>query len=98
MATYTAKRIKHATLAPSVIDIVQLAFNSDGLEVLNRGTVSDIYFTVNSTVDPTLLGDDIWVVRPNQALQVSEYPNLGSAGLTVKLISAGATDYSVTGC
>jgi hypothetical protein len=90
MATYTVATSKHATLTANTVDTVTLGIGTY-VEVLNRST-SDIYFTLDNTT-PTIGGDDTLIVTAGTALRLPE--NSGQ-GMTVKLISASPSAYSVT--
>jgi hypothetical protein len=93
MATYTVKLAKHSTLTPSTIDTVTLT-SSQGTycEVKNRSTSGDLYFSADNTT-PAVAGDDTYYVAPGDALTVFT----GEGSDTIKLISAAAVAYSVTG-
>jgi hypothetical protein len=92
MASYTAARVKSATLTGTTVDDVTLAGVWPRVEVLNRGT-GTISFTVNGTT-PTALGDNCYVVLPNTSLTV---PTDSVASSTaIKLIGNGDA-YTVTG-
>lgn len=92
MASYSSTRSKHATLAPATVDTVVLSFNFAFVEVVNRATAgAGIFFTTDGT-DPTVSGDNTYWVGPDDALIVR-----AGAADTVKLISATADSYTVTG-
>lgn len=94
MATYSVAIAKHPTLAANTVDQVTITGGGQAdVEVLNRDPAADIYFTTDGSV-PTVGGDNCYVVRAGQALQRS-VPI--AAATVVKLISASAAPYSVTG-
>lgn len=92
MAAYSAALVKHATLAAATVDTVTLGSDANRVEVYNRGT-GDLYFTVSGGT-PTVAGDDCYIASSGAALQV-DVPTAGNT--VVKLISAAAVPYSVTG-
>jgi hypothetical protein len=99
MSAYSPGRSTHQTLAANVADTVTLAQDGDAypqVEVLNRSTGSDIYFTVNGSV-PTVGGDNTFIVSAGQSLVVqARNPSLPGTSPQVSLISSGAAAYSVT--
>jgi hypothetical protein len=96
MTNYNPARSTHQTLTANSVDVVTLVSDSDvypAVEVLNRSTAYDIYFTVNGSA-PTVGGDNCLIVQAGQALTVQ---TVGVSGVPqVRLISAGAAAYSVT--
>ena len=92
MASHSVARSKHTTLTATTVDTVTLTTNHGQVEVANRASSgAGISFTVDGT-SPTALGDDTYWVGPGQSLVV----RLGPSDV-VKLISATADAYSVTG-
>lgn len=93
MASYTdVIRSRHKTLVAATVDTVTFSTNFGHVEVKNRASSgAGIFFTVNGAA-PTALADDTFVVMPGESLQVRL-----ESGDTVKLISATADAYSVTG-
>lgn len=89
MAEYTVHKIKHAVLAPNVVDVINLTMHSRSVEVINRGDF-DIYFTANGPV-PTVGGDDCDIVPVGTALQV--YSSQDET--IVRLVSIGEVEYTV---
>lgn len=93
MADYTEARAKHATLTAGAADTVTLTTNVSHVEVTNRASSgTGISFTTDGTA-PTVLGDDTYWVGPGDSLVVK----LEGGSDVVKLISATADAYSVTG-
>lgn len=93
MAIYTVSFAKHATLAVSTVDVVNITSNeSDEVVVYNRGATGDIYFTKDGTV-PTVAGDDTFVAGPGRAVSIESMSDTDQ----IKLISASANAYSVMG-
>lgn len=93
MASYSEALSKHATLSAATVDTVTLTADYRSVEVKNRASSgSGIFFTVDGST-PTVLGDDTFVVLPGEALVVPS----GLSSDAVKLISATADAYSVTG-
>lgn len=93
MASYAdVVRAKSATLVANTVDTVTFATNYGSAEVTNRATTgAGIWFRTDGTA-PTVAGDDAYWVGAGQSLTV----DLGSAD-SVKLISATADAYTVTG-
>ncbi len=85
---------KHNTLTADTVDTVTLGDrNYDQVMVTNRSGGNPIYFRVDGTA-PTVEGDDTFVVAASAwAHKTIGLPDKES--LQVKLISAGAEDYSV---
>lgn len=93
MADHTEARAKHATLTAATVDTVTLTTNYGHVEVTNRASSgAGISFTTDGTT-PTVLGDDTYWVGAGQSLVVK----LEGSSDVVKLISATADAYSVTG-
>lgn len=92
MASYTADRVKSATLTSTTVDTVTLNGVWPKVEVLNRGT-GTISFTVDGST-PTGLGDDCYVVLPSTSLVVPT--DAVAASTDVKIIGNG-DGYTVTG-
>ena len=92
MASYSVARSKHATLAAATVDSVTLTANYSSVEVMNRGTAGDVYFTVDGST-PVSGADDTFVVVPGGSLAVAS----SSSSDVVKLISSGTPAYTVTG-
>ena len=86
-------RSKHGTLVAATVTTVTLDRDYDSVEILNRGTTSDLWVRVDKT-DPVVAADDTYVCVPGGFIVLG----VPTAGLTVvKLISAGTPPYSVTG-
>lgn len=94
MAAHSVAKSKHATLAAATVDTVTLTKDWRAVEVKNRGT-DEIYFTTTAT-NPTVAGDDTYVVPAGESLVLSIPPRPGLPDV-VKLISSGTPGYSVTG-
>lgn len=92
MASHSVALSKHATLSAATVDTITLTVDYQAVEVKNRGTSGDIYFTTDSSA-PTSAGDNTYFVGPGEGLVVRSGYNVD----TVKLISAGTPAYSVTG-
>jgi hypothetical protein len=96
MASYSVSLSKHATLVASTVDTVTLTTDRRTVEVAVRAPAASsagIYFTVDGST-PTAGGDNtFWVAGiAGASLRV---PSLSTDA--VKLISATADAYSVTG-
>lgn len=94
MANYSATRSVHKTLAAGVADQVTISGYRDQIEVLNRSASDYIYFTTDGSA-PAVAGDNTIAVPPGGAVMVAASNESGAE--VVKLISAGAPAYSVTG-
>lgn len=100
MAAHTAHVAQHATLGVSTVDSVLFTGSGTQIEVHNLSAVNPIYvttgLTVAGTADPTVAGDDTFVVPPTGKTTLP-YP-VQASGLStacVKLISVGAQVFSV---
>lgn len=98
MASYTAVTLaRHKTAAAGVADSVDFVADLDRVMIVNRGTVSPIYFTIGGTgtddpAVPTVEGDDCRALMPGDRGIFA----VGSGQPTrVRLICAVACDYSV---
>lgn len=92
MAAFTVALSKHATLAASTVDTVTLSVDYRSVEVVNReSSGAGISFTTDGST-PTVLGDNTFWVGAGQSVVVESF-----AADAVKLISATADAYSVTG-
>lgn len=99
MATYTAAgRSIHKTLTANTVDTVTLDNNYGSVEVKNHGTTASLYFLVDSAATPAIAADGTYVIDAGEALVVDSTADEQTGGATVvKLISASAIAYSVTG-
>lgn len=99
MATHTVVWAKHFTLTGSpTVDVVILTDEPTEVEVLIRDAEGLVSFTVEAggePPDPTVLGDDTYVVMAGPGLVVPVPTAVGPT--RVKLIGATAIDVSVTG-
>ena len=97
MASYSVAQAKHATLGASTADTVTFTdSNTGGLQIINRGA-ADIYFRVGisggTATTPTAAGaNDDLICRSGLSVN---FAGVGSPVTSVKLISTGATAYSV---
>lgn len=92
MANLTAAVAKHATLTAATVDKVTLSTHLGGVEVVNRdqGT-SELYVRVDGT-DPTVGGDDCYVV-PAASARTIVLPDRGKC--EARVICSAAVAYSV---
>ena len=85
---------EHNTLTASTVATVTLDSGSyDTVLVTNRSGSNPLYVTVDGSV-PTVAGDDTFVV-PAAAGASKAFGWESTGAVTVKIISAGAEDYSV---
>lgn len=83
---------RHGTLTANVVTTVTVAKAVSTIEVVNVNGAGSIYFTVNGT-NPTVGGDDCEIVAAGTgAAFLVDAPN---NPVSVKLISAEATEYTV---
>jgi hypothetical protein len=98
----------HATLVASTVDVVTLPGPYRHVEVINRDASADLWVTVDHglqngvTLTPTVAGDGCLYVGPGAVRVIDTVPGDaagtdGSASRVVRLISASAVAYSVTG-
>lgn len=102
MAVYTANSAKHQTLTISTVDTVTLSAAGRRILIVNRDAAGLIYVTAGgptagNVADPTVAGDNTYVILPNTTLALPYPLNVGAATgqVSVKLISAAAAAYSV---
>lgn len=93
MATYSAARTQHQTLTANTVDTVTLDADYNEVEVVNRASSGDIYFTADGTT-PVVAAAGTFIVRAGEAL-TTDPPTSGNS--VIKLISTSACPYSVTG-
>ncbi len=84
---------KHVTLAAGIVLPVDLETNGARIEVFNRpGNTDDVWFTTDDH-DPTVGGDDVHIVTPGSAVEVSD--ETSGRNSIVKLLSVGTPKVSV---
>lgn len=85
---------KHGTLVASTVATIELAGHARRIEVVNRGT--DDIFARGDGSDPTDGGgDDDYVVLPGGATTVPCMDTDNDGDMQIRLISVGATKYSI---
>lgn len=111
MANITStSRSAHHTLTANTVDVVTLDQAYPFIEVTNRDTAADLWFTIDSgpsgnqtSVTPTVGGDGCYYVGPGGVYKAADDAlvaagvNLTNPASVVRLISASAISYSVTG-
>src|SRR5438105_7200776 len=100
MASYSAAVAVHKTTGVATVDTVTLTDNGSPIEVINRGTVDPLHgraglTPANSVTDPTVGGDDTFVVPPGGVRTIKIPGASTGTDYVVKLIAASATAYSV---
>lgn len=100
MANYTSVNgSAHKTLTANSVDVVTLPTGYELVEVINRDAASDLYVTVDTgyggSLTPTVAGDGCLYVGPGGVRNIDV--RRGTNPQIVRLISAGAVAYSVTG-
>lgn len=101
MAAYTPQTAAHKTLAAATVDSVLLQSYGAAIQVVHRTAASanPIYFTTGPTVaataDPTVAGDNTFVVMPGQTATIPWPLSSNGQKCAVKLISTGTDAYSV---
>lgn len=83
----------HGTLSASTVDTVDLVDGAYPVLVTNRG-IADIYVRFDGT-DPTVGGDNTFIVPAGVTKQFQVTAPLGAADRTCKLISSSTPAYSV---
>lgn len=105
MTTYTpAGRSAHHTLVANTVDIVTLDKPYNTVEIINDDGTNPIYVTIDlpiaggsdSSTAPTIAGDGTFYIGPGAARVINDEGGSGPVS-TVRLISAGACAYHVTG-
>ena len=110
MTAYTATgNSAHRTLTAGTVDVITLDAAYPTVEVINRDATADLYFTIdrgqgagNPTVTPAVLGDGCYYVGPKSVRVLPDdrpgtQGNAATTPTTVRVISASAIAYSVTG-
>lgn len=102
--TIMASYAKHGALSAGTVVTVDLSIADGMIEVLNRTGDDEIYFTVGTTenapLDPTVGGDDCYVVPAqitSRAIDMTPHGDAGAVDAEVKLLSAGTPSFSVLG-
>lgn len=85
-------RVVHGTLTANTVASHTLDGYTAQVTILNRSQTGEIYFTVDGST-PTVGGNDSFVCLGSRAVATVS----AIAAPTVKLISTGALNYSVTG-
>lgn len=96
MATYTGKRIVHATLTANTVDTITLDGDYASVEIVNRDGAAEIYATIDTTTAPTVGGAGCDVLPAAIGALTVDAPGYGPATV-VQLISAGTPAYTVKG-
>lgn len=90
---------RHVTLEADTVETVTLDGQYAEVEVLVRANAAEVYFTIDGDV-PTVEGDDTFVVPAVVAAREvgtgSRPSHPGQSVTTVKLISSGTPDVTVT--
>lgn len=96
--------ITSGTTTANTVTTLTFPARYDGVEVVNRST-GDLWVRIDG-VNPTIAGDDCFYVAPQSFVNIpnlAPYPEPGNIGgntgpttTVVKLISAAATDYTVS--
>lgn len=92
MATYSARKVKSATLTASTADTVSLTQSYPEVEVLHRGTAGTLWVRADGGA-ATVAGDECYAVQPYEAVILPPGPQPPS----LSIISSDAVDYTVTG-
>lgn len=93
MTDITGTTSKHPTLGANAVDRVTLTDAVTGIEVLNRAPIGGEPLWVRFGADPTVAGDNTYVVPASTSLPI---PMRIAKSNQVRVISAGAIPYSVT--
>lgn len=91
MSTYTVAHAKHATLGAATVDTINFTTRHYVVTITNLTAATVIYGTL-SGADPTVGGDDTFVVLPGAP---RELDFIGGGISQVKLISSGTPEYNV---
>lgn len=83
---------RHGVLTANTVATVEAPAGWGAVEVLNHDSANRVYVTDDGT-NPTVGGPDTYVVPSGGSLLLSPQAN---RALTVKLIGAAASPYSVT--
>lgn len=97
MASYTAARSVHKTLAANRQDVVTLTDTASTVEIINRGVTDAIYGRVGSPAadvpDVNVAGDDTFALPPGGVRTITVAQQ--DLDLVVKLIAFSPVPYSV---
>lgn len=99
MASYSAFRAVHKTLAIATVDTVTLTANDQIVEIINRGATDPLYVVVGLSAaavpEPAVAGDDTMAVPAGGLRTIHVDGATTGTDLQVKLIAASAVPYSV---
>lgn len=94
MTAHSAAVAVHATNNGSAVDVVTLDENYGVVDVLNRSTTATLWVRPDSDgVDPTVGGDDCYVVPPGGAALIG----VPEGTTVIRLLGDASCAYSVTG-
>jgi hypothetical protein len=96
MATYTGKRIVSATLVANTVDTIVFDADYTSVEILSRDGAAEIYATVDTTLTPTVGGNNCDALPAAIGSLTIDASGYGSP-TTVQLVAAGAVAYTVKG-
>lgn len=97
MATGSAKRSYHSTIASGGTAETVTLDGWNQVEVVNRDATAEIYFTTDGSTVPTVGGAETDVLTPGQALVVPSGRSSTNNTLVKVIASATGTKYSVRG-
>lgn len=84
---------RHGTLSASTLRTFTFTSNYSVVEVINRDGAADIFFKIDSDTDPTVEGNDTYVLPASRCSL--ELTSQAKTNTTVKLISSGTPKFSV---
>jgi hypothetical protein len=87
------RRTRHGVLTPNTIQSVALGIDADYVEVANRSSAGDIWFTVDGT-DPTPEANNVEICPAGTALDVRR---VQPGNAVIKLLSDAAVEFSIAG-
>lgn len=95
-------RVTSGTLVASTVDTVTFTAYYAGVSITNRDASAEIFVRADG-VNPTVEGDDCYIVPPGKTvtvyngLPVADQSTGVNAGTNVRLISSGTPKFTVAG-
>jgi hypothetical protein len=99
MATFTAATAKSFTASAGVADDTTLTGGGRVIRLVHRGVTDPVWVTVGPTAaltpNPTVAGDNVFVVAPGQTAEFPIPPTTTSASVCVETLCASAQPVTI---